>query len=161
MDLYNSGTISIHEDFFIKNSIIDSTFQYDDTQDYTSEKYFYNPSNQLMKMNEYDFNNGPEISNTTTYIYDSNGNVAKTTDSDNKVETFEYYPDLLNVIPLTSPYVLFSGKANLVKTDVFTSNGNLVANITSTYTFDSYNRISNITQIATDGTSVVKAFTYF
>ena len=161
MDLYNSGIISIHEDFFITNSHIDSTLQYDDSQDTTSEKYFYNPSNQLIKMDEYDYNNGPELSNSTTYTYDGSGNVAKTTDSDNKVETFDYYPDLLNVIPLISPYMLFSGKANLVKTDIITSNGNPVATITSTYTFDSYNRIITITQIATNGTSVVKSFTYF
>lgn len=161
MDLYNGGSINIHEEFFLKNSRIDSTFQYDDSMDSTSEKYIYNSINQLIKIEEYDVDNGPELSNTTTYTYDADGNVAKASDSNGKIETFDYYPGLLNVMPLTSPYMLFSGKANLVKTDAITSNGSPVATIISTYTFDSYNRISMITQTATDGSSVVKAFTYF
>ncbi len=161
MDLYSGGSVSIHEDFFLKNSLIDSTFQYNDTQDSSSEKYFYNSSNQLIKMNEYEYYNGPELSNTTTYTYDSNGNLAKTSDSDNNVETFDYYPDLLNVIPLSTPFMRFTGKANLIKTDTVTLNGSLVSTTSSTYTFDSYNRISTITETSTDGTSVVKTYTYF
>ena len=42
LDLYDDGTnLSIHENFFLNSSkLVDSTFQYDDTQDTTTEKYF-------------------------------------------------------------------------------------------------------------------------
>ena len=43
LDLYISGALSIHEDFFVNsNSFPDSTFQYNDTNDTTTEKYLYN-----------------------------------------------------------------------------------------------------------------------
>jgi len=42
MDLYESSHLSIHEIGFIKGNYVDSTFQYNDTFDSTTEKYIYN-----------------------------------------------------------------------------------------------------------------------
>ena len=106
MDLYESGSISVHEDFFLNsNSLPDSTFQYNDTQDSTTEKYLYNSNGQLVTLKEYDYSKsyGSTINNITSYTYDSNGNVVKTTDTNNQVETFEYYPDLVYAMPFTNP----------------------------------------------------------
>jgi hypothetical protein len=160
MDLF-SGSGNIHEDIFLNNSQLDSTYQYNDTQDTTTEKYVYSGNNQLVKLSEYGYYNGhPILSNTTTYTYDGNGNVMKTMDTDNNVETFDYYPDLVYTMPITSP-VIPSRKTNLVKTHTVTSNGYLVASVTSTYTFDDKNRISTITDTASDGSVGTKTFTYF
>lgn len=168
LDLYNSGALSIHEDIFLNsNSLFDSTFQHNDTNDTTTEKYFYNSNNQLITLNEYDYskNYGSQISNVTTYTYDSNGNVVKATDTNNQIETFEYYPDLVYIMPFTNPFLNHalnsSKKTNLLKTHTVTSNGYLVGSATSTYTFDSNNRISTITQTTDDGTIAVQTFTYF
>ena len=151
----------LHEDIFLKNSVIDSTFQYNETQDTTTEKYVYNGSNQLTKLYEYDYSNGNVfLSNTTTYTYDSNGNVVKTTDTNNQVETFEYYPDLVNSMPVLSPGMP-SKKSNLVKTHTVTSNGYPVDTVTSTYTFDDKNRISTVTDSSSTQIVVTKTFTYF
>lgn len=160
MDLLSSSG-NIHEEIFFKNTLLDSTYQYNDTQDTSTEKYEYNASNQLTKMYEFNYSSGDILlSNTTSYTYDSNGNVIKTGDTDNNVETFEYYPDLVNTIPVISPS-LPSRKTNLEKTRTLTSNGYPVGSVTSTYTFDSNNRISTITQTSSDGSVVTKTFTYF
>ena len=159
MDLL-SGSGNIHAEIFFKNTLLDSTYQYNDTQDTTTEKYVYNASSQLTKLYEYDYSSGNILlSNTTSYTYDSNGNVIKTEDTNKNVETFEYYPDLVNTIPVISP-LLPSRKTNLEKTHTITSNGYPVGSVTSTYTFDSSNRISTITQSTSDGSVVTKTFTY-
>ncbi len=168
MELYISGAVSVHEDFFMNsNAFPDSTFQYNDTQDTTTEKYLYNSSNQLLTLKEYDYskNYGSEIDNVTSYTYDSNGNLVKTTDTNNRIETFDYYPDLVYAMPCTTPStsqgLASSKKMNLVKTHTIMSNGSLVGSSTSTYTFDTNNRISTITQTTDDGTVGVQTFTYF
>src|SRR5947208_6941337 len=54
MDLYNSNLLSIHEDFYLNSfSYVDSTFQYNDTNDSTTEKYVYNSAKQLIERREY------------------------------------------------------------------------------------------------------------
>lgn len=160
MDLFSSSG-NIHEELFFKNSHVDSTYQYNDTQDTTTEKYIYNGSNQLTIMYEYDYSNGhPSLSNTTNYTYDSNGNVVKTEDTDTNVETYDYYPDLVYTMPLISP-LLPSQKTNLVKTHTVTSNGYPVGTVTFTYTFDAQNRISTVTQSELSGAIATSTFTYY
>ena len=168
MDLFEAGTLSIHEDFFLNShSLPDSTFQYNDEEDTTTEKYLYNSDNQLITLKEYEYssNYGSEIDNITTYTYNSDGNLAKATDTNNQVETFEYYPDLVYAMPLTNPFlskgINSTKKANLLKTHTVMSNGFLVGKSESSYTFDSKKRISTITQTLDDGTVAIQAFTYF
>ena len=158
MEIYLKGALSIHEDFFLNSRhSIDSTYQYNDEEDTTSEKYLYNANNQLTTVKEF-YNS--VVDNVTTYTYDNNGNVVKTTDTDNQVETFDYYPDLVYAMPFTTP-LQSAIPAHLVKNHKITSNGYVVANIVSTYTFDSKNRISTITQTLDDGGVATQTFTYF
>ena len=158
MEIYLKGALSIHEDFFLNSRhSIDSTYQYNDEEDTTSEKYLYNANNQLTTVKEF-YNS--VVDNVTTYTYDNNGNVVKTTDTDNEVETFDYYPDLVFAMPFTNP-LQSTTPAHLIKNHKITSNGYVVANIVSTYTFDSKNRISTITQTLDDGSVAIQTFTYF
>jgi hypothetical protein len=153
-----TGALSIHEDIFLNsNHFVDSTYQYNDEEDTTSEKYIYNANNQLSTLKEF---NNSVVDNVTTYSYDGEGNLVKTTDTDNEVETFDYYPDLVFAIPFTNP-LQSTASAHLVKNHKITSNGSVVANILSTYTFDSKNRISTITQTLDDGGVATQTFTYF
>jgi len=164
MDLFVAGAISIHEDFFLNsNSLFDSTYQYNDTQDTTTEKYVYNSNNQLITLKEYNYSKsyGSEIDNITSYTYDPDGNIVKATDTDNQIETFDYYPDLAYPMPITNPASKSVKAMNLVKTHKVTSNGYLVGSTVYTYTFDSNKRISTITQTADDGTVGTQTFTYF
>lgn len=164
MDIFVGGALSIHEDFFFNgNSLPDSTYQYNDTEDTTTEKYLYNANNQLITLKEYIYSKsyGSQIDNITSYTYDSNGNVVKTTDTGKQTETFDYYPDLVYPMPITNPGSKVIKARNLVKTYKVTSNGYLVGSIEYTYTFDSNNRISTITQTTDDGTVGTQTFTYF
>ena len=164
MDIFLAGALSIHEDFFLNSNFLpDSTYQYNDTQDTTTEKYLYNSNNHLITLKEYIYskNNGSQIDNVTTYTYDSNGNVVKTTDTDKQTETFDYYPDLVYAKPFTDPSLKSAKATNLVKTHTVTSNGSLVGSVVYTYTFDSNKRISTITQTTDDGSVGIQTFTYF
>lgn len=162
MDLYSSANGTIHEDFFLNsNSLVDSTLQFTDDEDTTTEKYFYNSANQLIKLNEYDYYSGPELYNTTHYTYDNSGNLLQSSDTNGQVDTYDYYTDLVYVLPQIFPGTGSPKKMNLVKTHTVTSNGYPVGSSTTTYTFDSSNRISTIIETADDGTVVTKTFTYF
>jgi len=161
MDAFSGGTLYLHENFYLKNSLLDSTFQFDNTLDTLSEKYIYNSSNLLSVLDEYAYYYSlPILSRITVYTYDNNGNLIKTNNTDNKEETFDYYPDLIYTMPVISPKTQ-PRKTNLVKTYTLQQNGNTVGTTTSTYTFDSNNRITTITETASNGSVGIKAFTYF
>jgi hypothetical protein len=158
IDIYVMSVLSIHEDVFLNSShFVDSTYQYNDEKDTSSEKYIYNANKQLSTVKEF---YKSVVDNVTTYSYDAEGNVVKTTDTDKQVETFDYYPDLVFAMPFINP-LQSTTPAHLVKNHEITSNGYLVANIVSTYTFDSKNRISTITQSLDDGSVATQTFTYF
>jgi hypothetical protein len=159
-DLYNSNALSIHEVFFInRNSLLDSTFQYNDTNDSSTEKYLYNSAMQLTTLKEYDYSlvTGPLLFNTENYVYDSNGNVIKMTDN-SSVTTYDYYTNLVNNLVLLPDYLPVN--KNLVKTT--TSNlGGTTTTLNHTYTFDSNNRISTERIIVDSGEIAIKTYTYY
>ncbi|MGN6402518.1 MAG: hypothetical protein ACTHMD_18815 [Flavisolibacter sp.] len=166
MDLYNSNELSIHEDFYLNAaSFIDSTFQYNDTEDSSTEKYTYNANNQLITLKEYDYSKltGSSLYNTTAYTYDASGNLIKSLDTDGEMHTYEYYPDLSYALPLiTGP--LNSGatqKRNLVKKHTLSYGGVAEASAQYTYTFDDKNRISTEKAEISDGSITTKTYTYF
>jgi hypothetical protein len=159
-DLYNSNTLSIHELFFINsNSLLDSTFQYNDTDDSMTEKYLYNSAKQLITLKEYDYSlvTGSELFNTEDYVYDSNGNVIKIT-GNSSVTTYDYYTDLVNNLVLGTSYLPVN--KNLVKTTTVNSGG-IPVTLNHTYTFDSGNRIITEKIIADSDEIVIKTYTYY
>lgn len=163
MDIYNSNVRVIHVDFFLNsNSYPDSTFQYNDTEDSSTTKNIYNTNNQLIRTYDYDYSKitGSDLWNTTTYTYDAAGNMLKAEDTDTNIETYEYYPDLVYVLPVITPYAQ-PKKLNLVKKFTLASNGSVVGSATYTYTFDSKNRISTERAVTTEGTIILKTYTYF
>ena len=73
MDLYTYGALSIFDEKYWVNSasLMDSTFQYNDTQDTSTEKYIYNADKQLAQLKEYDYSNAVSVlANTTSYTYE-------------------------------------------------------------------------------------------
>jgi hypothetical protein len=165
LDLYSTNQVTLHEDFFLlNNSFLDSTFQYNDTEDSSTEKYFYNAGNQVIKMQEYTYStlSGAVLSNTISYSYNNEGDLMISTGTDKNTDTYEYYADLSYAPPITFGAINSNTtkKFHLVKKHVLTSNGSLVGSADFTYTFDSNNRISTENAVASDGSIVLKTYTY-
>lgn len=159
MDLYNSGVLSIHLVAFLNSFSIDSTFQYNATNDSTTEKYIYNTDKQLILLKEYEYSliTGAVLSNTWHYEYGSRGNVIKETD-DYTVTTFDYYPDLVNNLVFGVPYMQVN--AGLVKTTtVFNGVDTIILN--HVYTFDAANRIVSEKITSAGGYVATKTYTYY
>ncbi|HEY5407329.1 MAG TPA: hypothetical protein VIJ92_09580 [Ginsengibacter sp.] len=159
-DIYASNALSIHEVFFLNsNSFVDSTFQYNDTNDSTTEKYIYNGAKQLVTLKEYDYSlltGGGVLSNTTNYKYDSNGNQISAIDDYS--ETLYDYTALANTLVIGAPY--FGVNKNLVKTTTYSFSGTTTV-LDHTYTFDASDRLSS--EKATDNTGdiFIKTYTYY
>lgn len=164
-DILAADTLMLHEDFYTNsNGFLDSTYQYNDTKDTSSEKYFYNSNNQVITMNEYQFNKGQsELINTINYTYNIDGDLETATGSDLNKETYTYYTDAAYVSPLVLGIININSfkKMHLVKTSNLTSNGMVIISVNYTYTFDAQNRI--VTELAngSDGSRVTKAYTYY
>jgi len=131
----------------------------------STEKYTYNINNQLIKIKEYDYSKitGAKLINITTNTYDTNGDMTESADLNSNVDTYEYYLDLIYATPIvTGPANINSAKKNhLVKKRTLKSNNYLIGSVVFTYTFDSNNRISTEKAVGSDGSAIIKTYTYF
>lgn len=167
LDLYDFNALSIHEILFLNNqSYIDSTFQYDNTNDTTTEKYIYTGS-LLTSLTTYDYTTlgGAQFDTQDEYQYDNNGNVTTDTQTDQyadvTITTATYGSQLLNFSINPSYYPLHSKNVPITQT-VTDGLGDTEAAITYTYTFDSKGRVTK--QTATDSVSgyiLSKIFVYY
>jgi YD repeat-containing protein len=140
LDLYEGGVLSIHEMYWLNtSSLVDSTFQFDDTGDTTTEKYIYNGSKQLIQQNTYDFStSGTFLDNTTNYTYDNLGNVVTSVDNQGKTINYTYYTNLSNTLNMGQNFL--PQTVNLVQTATLTSSGT-TETVNHYYTFDGNNRL--------------------
>ncbi len=166
LDLYTYGVFNIHETAYINNSLlVDSTFQYNNTNDTTTEGYIYS-GRLLMRKSSYTYTQatGAQIDTQDDYTYDNNGNPVKDIQSDgngnvNTVSTFTYTNQLLNYS--IGPTYIPKSK-NLPATQVQADGlGNHLATVTYTYVFDSSNRVIKETDAVDNGESVVKTYVYY
>jgi hypothetical protein len=160
LDLYNYNTLDIHEIFWLNSSsLMDSTFQYNNTNDTSTEKYIYDAGKELTQLKDYDYSaSGSVLYSITNYTYDNSGNVITQTDNLGNSTTYDYYPDLLNTLSLGQVYLPHSH--NFVKSATLTSGGNSEI-ATHFYTFDNNNRLIK-DSIYTSGVDVIgiKSYTY-
>ena len=159
---YLSSTFNYHQIYFLKNSLVDSTISYSSVHDTTSHKYIYSSSNLLKTSYEYDYSYGKaNSSSTTNYFYDANGNMIRSESPNNKVETFEYYPDLVTPMPKIFP-VAFNVNKNLEETYTITIDNSINTAETITYTFDDNKRVSTMTTtLPLTKTVKIDTFTYY
>jgi len=167
LDLYEYNQLAIHEIYYINSSsLVDSTLQYNNTNDTTTEKYFYN-GKLLTKLITYDYSTsgGAEIYSENDYTYDNNGNAIKEVDSDgngdvNTISTFTYTDKPLNFstspsyLPVASKYL----PATKSQTD---GSGNPIATVTYSYVFDSQGRVTKETDSFDNGETVVRSYVYY
>ncbi len=160
MELFNMGTLIIHEDFFLNSiPLVDSTSQYNNTGDTTLEKNIFDAANHLTQVRDYDYTSagGPQLNSTTDFSYDANGNVTQETDISAASQTaYEYYPDL-NTIDVGKPYE--PKNKNLTKKAII-NDGSVTITVLYTYTHDNLNRVATETQQYDNGDTVVKTYSY-
>jgi hypothetical protein len=165
LDLYVNGALSIHENFYINGSaLVDSTLQYDNTNDTTTEGYVYNGT-ILTTLFTYNYiDNIASIDTRDDYTYDNSGNLLKDVQSDgygdvNLIYAYTYTTNPVNVrvnptyYPLQAKYL----PATLKLTDGF---GNSQGNISYAYVFDSANRLTKETDTADNGDVATKTYIY-
>ena len=165
LDLYEYGQLSIHEIAYINSSqFVDSTFQFDNTSDTTTEKYTYTGS-LLTQEKTYDYSSlGSSISSQDDYTYDNNSNLARDVNSDgsgyvNTIATFTYTTTPVNV-RISPTYYPLASKFLPATQKVTDGSANLIGTITYTYTFDSRGRLTRETDTISTGEVATKTYVY-
>jgi len=165
LDLYENSQLSIHEIAWL-NSIpyVDSTFQFDNTSDTTTEGYIYT-GNQLTRETTYSYSNGvATIDTRDDYTYDNSGNGIKDVQSDGQgniltISTFTYTNKPLSVT--ISPIYFAPGSKYLPATQQQTDGtGNPIASVTYSYVFDSSGRLTKETDTINNGEVASKTYIY-
>ncbi|HEY4287875.1 MAG TPA: hypothetical protein VGN00_12305 [Puia sp.] len=165
LDLYNNNQLSIHEILYLNNiPYVDSTFQVNDTNDSTTEKYTYN-GKLLTRVTTYDYSkSGTTVFSRSDYTYDNDGNLIKDIETDgsgtvNTISTYTYTNHRLNM-PIDPIYYPLQSKyfpATQKQTD---GAGNVIANVTYSYLFDSSGRITKETDMLDNGEVATKTYIY-
>ena len=165
-DLYENGRFSIHELALIKGgTVVDSTWQYNDSHDTTTEKYIFN-GNVLTSMITYDYSGGrPFVQTQNSYTYDSNGNLVKDIEGDgaggiNSVKTYTYTNKAFQLATMPT-YFPAQAKYLPATMTIRDGSGNLMATVTYSYVFDSAGRVTQETDAVDNGSSVTKSYTYY
>jgi hypothetical protein len=166
VDVLENGQPSIHEiDYLNSSSLVDSSFQYNNTNDSTTEKYIYNGS-QLVTQKEYSYSKvtGSQIEGQDDYTYDNNGNIIKDVNSDGmgniytvSTVTYTTTPITVNLGPVYLPVNAKYLQASKTVKDAF---GNIQETATFTYTFDSSGRVTQETDTISDGEVFIKKYIY-
>lgn len=165
LDLYEYSQLSIHEIFYINGAfVVDSTLQYNDTNDTTTEGYDYN-GNLLTTMFTYNYSTyGTTIYSRDDYTYDNNGNLLKDTQSDgygdvSTISSFTYTTHAVNVT-INPTYQPLQAKYLPATETITDGNGSLLHTLTYTYTFDGSGRLTKETETADNGEIGTKTYVY-
>jgi hypothetical protein len=165
LDLYENNALSIHEIAYINSaSYVDSTFQFNNTNDTTTEGYSYNGS-QLIHLVTYSYSDSySEIETVDDYTYDSNGNMVKDTQSDgngntNQVSTFTYTNKPLKVT-INPTYFAPASKYLPATQKQADGQGNANFAITYSYQFDGAGRLTKETDTYDNGLVASKTYVY-
>ncbi|HVM87055.1 MAG TPA: hypothetical protein VMT76_02630 [Puia sp.] len=166
MDLYTYGAWSIHEIFYLNGSaIVDSTLQYNNTSDTSSEGYLFSGTTLLQKKEYIYSSSAVQIDTQDDYTYDNNGNMTKDVQSDGNgnvgtVITYTYTDKPLN--PLVTPKYFTLQSKNLPATQTQVDGyGNPLLTITYSYNFDNQGRLIKDTETYDNGDVVVKSYVYY
>ena len=160
MDLYNSNVVTVHEILWLNTmGTLDSTFQYNDSNDSTTEKYIYNSGKQIQQIKTYNYSSaGSTLDHTSNYTYDNLGNAITVASSDGTATSYTYYTDLLNTV--TMGHTFNPQSKYLIKTASSSSSGTLVT-ATHFYSFDNSNRVIKDSTVTSGVTAVlIKSYTY-
>lgn len=165
LDLFESGVLSIHEIAYINSaSYVDSTFQFNNTSDTTTEGYSYS-GKQLVHLVTYSYSSsGSEIETVDDYTYDNNGNMIKDTQTDgsgniNQISTLTYTTKPLTV-SINPTYFAPASKYLPATEKVTDGSGNPLGTVSFSYTFDGSGRLAKETDTEDNGAVGTKTYIY-
>ncbi len=167
LDIMNGTIINTRAKTYINsaNLLMDSTYQFNNSGDTSTQKFIYNSANQLIEERNYDYSalTGPQYVGKDVYAYDANGNMISDIETDDlgatlQVTTYTYGSAVANIF--TGMIYQAQGSKNLPVSITYTPTGGIPQTETITYTFDSDNRVTSETHTST-GTIVIKSYTYY
>jgi hypothetical protein len=157
-DIYNSNEVVIHDDAVINETgLVDSTVQYNNEGDTLVQKFFYSEAKQLIAVQLFDVIDGEmQLWSATTYTYDQGGNLVSEAGEDGII-TYEYEKIIPNTVAVAPTYMYLPKQLPTKQT---ITNGSETASIVHTYVFDEENRLTEDKAVASDGSMVIKTYTY-
>lgn len=169
MDLILGGQLSIRDISYINsNQLVDSTFQYNDTNDSSTSKLVYNAGKQLVQVLYYDYTRagGGKLSSKESYTYDASGNLVTQTDTNasgavTETITFTYSNFPVGIDIFNNVFRPAMAKNLPLTITTKDPRGNVTLIETRAYTFDSHNRVHTETDSDDFGNVVVKTFLYY
>jgi len=169
LDIKQGTQLVIREISYINsNQLVDSTFQYNDTNDSSTSKLVYNAGKQLIQQMYYDYTTagGAKLSSKETYTYDASGNVITQTDTNasgtvTETKTFTYSSFTAGIDLFNKLYRPAMAKNLPLTITTKSPGGNITAIEKRAYTFDSDNRLVTQTDSDNFGNVVVKTFLYY
>jgi len=160
-DKIEDNKVTYHSINFINSqSLLDSTYWYNNMQDTSASKFIYNEDKKLIKEKQYLIKFAylpyPVLYNTIAYQYDLKGTLVK--ESDSYYETsYGYDKDIKNTAQIEPFYFPFKEE---LPSHTFTTRLGTSFETKHTYTFDDHNRVISEKQERNDGRITIKSYTY-
>lgn len=153
--------VTLHSTYFINNnlSLIDSFYQYNNSDDTVSMKFLYDGENRIVMQKEYihDYTiPNPVWVNTIKYQYDLNGTLTKLTDFYSET-TYRYDEEHENTVQLEPFYFPVQKK---LPSHTYSTRFSRLNTIEHTYEFDGDKRLISEKAVSSDGRVTVKTYTY-
>jgi len=144
---YSHRIITVH--FFLNsNHLVDSSLQYNDTNDSSTERYIYNSKQQLVQYRHYYYRawtGGAALESVTNYGYDSDGNLITQTEAGpdgNTTKTRRFtYNNVKNKVNISTPFYPVLHINLPVTETILDGSGAVTATVNYEYTYDSLNRV--------------------
>lgn len=156
-DIYGSGNVLIHRKVMFSGNTIDSTIEYNNEGDTTTEKYIYWAGGILKFLLKYDVTpSGPQLSNVTEYTYGLNNMLV----SEKDYHSSTVYSYDRQEVSNFSLYPIYVNRSKQLPSLVSFSEGNGIVTSEHTYTFDAEKRLIKDEIVLSTGQTMEKAFKY-
>ncbi len=161
-DKFEDNKLTYHSINFINSqSLLDSTYWYNNMNDTSASKYLYNEDKKLIKQRQYlikfQYLPYPVLYNTVFYQYDLKGTLVKEADQGYYETSYAYDKELKNTVQLTPSY--FPSNEEL-PSHTYTTRLGTTLETKHTYTLDGNNRVISERQERNDGRVTVMSYTY-
>ena len=156
LDIFAKSNVVIHQDVFLNDILMDSTIQFNDEGDTTTEKYIYNTDKLLVKLKRYNYHtSGSILDEEINYTYDADRNLLTETDYSSTI-TYTYNNEvILNTIDLFP--INFTHSRRLPSRVTYSGDD---VTVDHTYAVDGQKRLIRDHAVVSNGDEFTKTYTY-